>query len=120
MPSTDIIVALNTHLVILINYNRNHLLSDSDTVTVIHEALNCIPAGAAGIDPVPRPLTYNSGNVFLTLSPQAPGMLWIEWDSTLRGLLWFCERYVALAMTFATIDSLHGRAIIGSGMLGVR
>ena len=118
MPSTDIIIALNTHLAILINYDPNRLLPDSDTVTVISEALSRIPAGAAGIDAIPDRLMYRAGNVFLSLSPQTPRMLWTEWYATLRGLLWFREQYIALAMTFETMDSLHGMAIIGSGMLG--
>ena len=118
MPSTDFIIALNTHLVIRINYNQDHLLPDSDTVTVISEAMSHIPAGAAGIDAVPGRLLYRAGHVFLSLYPQTPRMLWIEWEATLRGLLWFREQYIALAMTFVTMDSLHGMAIIGSGMLG--
>lgn len=121
MPSTDMIVALNTHLAILITYSRDHLLPDSDTVTVINEARSHIPAGEAVRDPIPGRLIYTSGNVILTLSPQhMPGIYWGEWEATLRGLLWFREQYVALAMAFTIMDSVEGMVIIGNGMLGLR
>ena len=94
------------------------LLPDSDTVTVLSEALSCVPVGPPAFDAVPSRLMYRAGHVFLSLYPQIPRMLWIEWDATLRGLLWFREQYVALAMTFVTMDSFHGMEIIGSGMLG--
>lgn len=119
MPSTDIILALDTHLVILITYHRDYHLPDSDTVTVINEARSHIPTGEAVRYPIPGLLQYTSGNVCLTLSPQYnPAMYWPEWEATLRGLLWFREQYVALAMAFSVMDSLHGLAVIGTGMLG--
>ena len=120
MPYSDMIIPLDTHLAILINYSPYQLLPDSDTVTVINEARSRIPTGAAVRDPIPDRLVYTSGNVFLTLSPQINvGMYWGEWEATLRGLLWFREQYVALAMAFTVMDTLEGMAIMGTGMLSV-
>ena len=118
MPSTDIILALDTHLAILITYNRDCLLPNSETVAVINEARSHIPTGVAFGNLIPYPLIYTSRNVYLTLSPQNQGMYWVEWEASLRALLWFREQYVALAMTFSVMDSLHGMAILGTGILG--
>ena len=119
MPSTDIIIALNAHLAICITYRRDLPLPDSDTVTVISVARSHIPTGVAVTNPIPHPLIYTSGNVYLTLSPNIPGMYWIEWDATLRALLWFREQYVALAMDFAVVHRLQGMVTVGIGTLGV-